>query len=231
LVVAVGTALRRPRCVFVIDSERRADYLERNGVVRMRTRAAAFLDRDGTITSERGYVTRPEDVVLIDGAAAGIRALNEAGILAVIVSNQSGVARGLMSEEEMASVHAATESLLSAEGARLSGAYYCPNHPDGTVERYTRDESCRKPALGMLELAVRDLDIDVAQSSMVGDQVTDVEFANRAGIPAVLVMTGKGVAHLELARERGLSVAAHVCDLRAAVRWILDGRQPWKPQD
>ena len=193
-------------------------------------RAAAFLDRDGTITSERGYVTRPEDVALIDGAAAAIRELNEAGILAVIVSNQSGVARGLMSEEDMAAVHAATESLLAAEGAQLSGAYYCPNHPNGTLERYTRDATCRKPALGMLELAIRDLDIDVAQSTMVGDQVTDVEFANRAGIPAVLVMTGKGAAHLELARERCLSVAAHVSDLGAAVRWIIDGRQKWEPE-
>ena len=205
--------------------------VDAEGVVRMRTRAAAFLDRDGTITSERGYVTRPEDVVLIDGAAVAIRELNEAGVLAVIISNQSGVARGLMSEEDMAAVHAATESLLSAEGARLSGAYYCPNHPDGTVERYTRDATCRKPALGMLELAVRDLDIDVAQSIMVGDQITDVEFANRAGIPAVLVMTGKGAAHLELARERGLSVAAHVPDLGAAVRWILDATEAWEPED
>lgn len=204
--------------------------MEAERVVRMGTRPAAFLDRDGTITPERGYVTRPEDVVLIDGAAAAIRELNEAGILAVIISNQSGVARGLMSEEDMAAVHAATESLLSAEGAQLSGAYYCPNHPDGTVERYTRDATCRKPALGMLELAVRDLDIDVAQSTMIGDQVTDVEFANRAGIPAVLVMTGKGATQLELARERGLSVAAHVSDLGAAVRWIIDGRQKWQPE-
>ncbi len=200
-------------------------------VMRMKARAAAFLDRDGTITSERGYVTRPEEVVLIDGAADAIRELNEAGVLAVIVSNQSGVARGLMSEEDMAAVHAATELLLSAGGARLSGAYYCPNHPDGTIERYTRDASCRKPAAGMLELAVRDLDIDLAQSTMVGDQITDVEFANRAGIPAVLVMTGKGAAHLELARERGLCVAAAVADLSAAVRWIFEARQAWEPED
>ncbi len=194
-------------------------------------RAAAFLDRDGTITSERGYVTRPEDVVLIDGAADAIRELNEAGVLVVIVSNQSGVARGLMSEEDMAAVHAATESLLSARGAVLDGAYYCPNHPDGTIERYTRDASSRKPATGMLERAVSDLDIDLTQSTMVGDQITDVGFANRAGIPAVLVMTGKGAAHLQLSRERGLSVAAAVPDLGAAVRWIFDARQAWEPED
>jgi D-glycero-D-manno-heptose 1,7-bisphosphate phosphatase len=193
-------------------------------------RPAVFLDRDGVITPERGYVTRPEDVSLMEGAAGAIKALNEAGLLAVIVSNQSGVARGLMSEEDMAAVHAALEEQLAGEGAVLDGAYYCPNHPDGTVERYTRDSSCRKPNLGMLEAAVRDLDIDVCASTMVGDQVTDIEFANRAGMPAVFVTTGKGAEQLRLAGERGLSVAMEVPDLESAVRWILDGRPGWEPE-
>lgn len=188
----------------------------------MGTRPAAFLDRDGTITSERGYVTRAEDVELLPGAAAAVRALNEAGVLAVIVSNQSGVARGLMTEDDMAAVHRETERLLALEGARLDGAYYCPNHPEGRIGRYARDASCRKPALGMLEQAERDLDIDVSRSTMVGDQVTDVEFAVRAGMPAVLVMTGKGESALAEARERGLPVAAAVPDIAAAVTWILD---------
>lgn len=190
----------------------------------MGSRPAAFLDRDGTVTVENSYITRPEGIRLADGAGAAIRALNAAGVLAVIISNQSGVARGLMSEEDMAAVHAATESLLAAEGATLDGAYYCPNHVDGKVRRFTRDTSCRKPAVGMLELAVRDLDIDLDRSAMVGDQMTDVEFANRAGIPAVLVATGKGAEHLEKSRERGLLVAAHVPGIVEAVRWILDGR-------
>jgi len=193
--------------------------------------AAAFLDRDGTIIVERSYITRPQDIQLVPGAAEAIAELNRSGVLAVIVSNQSGVARGLMSEEDMAAVHAATESLLTKRGAVLDGAYYCPNHPDGTVERYTRDASCRKPATGMLELAVRDLGIDLSRSTMVGDQLTDVELANRAGIPAVLVMTGKGASHLELAVERGLRVSAQVPDIAAAVRWILEERQRWQPED
>lgn len=192
-------------------------------------RPAVFLDRDGVITPERGYVTRPEDVSLIEGASRAIRALNEAGVLAVIVSNQSGVARGLMSEEDMAAVHAALEEQLAAEGAVLDGAYYCPNHPDGTVERYARDWSCRKPNLGMLEAAVRDLGIDVSGSAMVGDQATDIEFANRAGMPAVFVTTGKGEEQLKLARARGFRVAIEVPDLEAAVRWVLDGRPGWTP--
>jgi D-glycero-D-manno-heptose 1,7-bisphosphate phosphatase len=197
----------------------------------MNGRSVALLDRDGTITVENSYISLPEGIRLMDGAAAAIRELNAAGVLAVIISNQSGVARGLMSEEDLAAVHAATESLLAAEGAVLDGAYYCPNHVDGKVLRYTRDASCRKPALGMLELAIRDLGIDLSRSTMVGDQMTDVEFANRAGIPAVLVMTGKGAEHLEKAQERGLRVTAQVPDLAAAVRWILDGRQGWQPEN
>jgi D-glycero-D-manno-heptose 1,7-bisphosphate phosphatase len=195
----------------------------------MAGRPAVFLDRDGVVTPECGYVTRPEDLRLADGAAEAIRALNEAGVLAVIVSNQSGVARGLMSEEDMAAVHAEMESQLRDGGAMVDGAYYCPDHPDGTIERFTRDSSCRKPALGMLRQAVRDLGIDLSRSAMVGDQASDVEFANRAGIPAVFVAGGKSDNQLRLARERGLRVTVEVPDISAAVRWFLDGRKGWKP--
>ncbi|MBN2564884.1 MAG: HAD family hydrolase [Candidatus Eisenbacteria bacterium] len=185
------------------------------------TRPAVFLDRDGTITVERGYVSRPEDLELIEGASAAIRSLNEAGLLVVVVSNQSGVARGLMTEDDLASVHRAMEDLLAADGAMLDGAYYCPNHLSGSVARYAQDASCRKPELGMLELAVRDLGIDVASSVMVGDQITDVEFANRASMPAVVVLTGKGAATMVEAAARGLTVAAGLPDLAAAARWIV----------
>jgi len=187
-------------------------------------RSAAFLDRDGTINVERGYITRPEDLELIDGAAEAIRALNEAGVPVVIVSNQSGVARGLMSEDDMAAVHEALESMLSERGAAIDAAYYCPNHPDGTVERFTRDASCRKPATGMVEAAVRDLGVDPGSSTMVGDNVSDIEFASNAGMAAVLVRTGKGDEHLSRISERGLRLDAVVEDLAAAVEWILAGR-------
>jgi D-glycero-D-manno-heptose 1,7-bisphosphate phosphatase len=184
-------------------------------------RPAVFLDRDGTITVERGYVTRPEDLELIPGASAAIRSLNKAGLLVVVVSNQSGVARGLMSEDDLASVHRALEGLLSEGGAELDAAYYCPNHPQGTVVRYARDASCRKPALGMLELAVRDLDIEVSSSFMVGDQITDVEFAGQAGMPMLLVLTGKGRETEAAAKAAGLEIAASLADLSGAAEWIL----------
>jgi D-glycero-D-manno-heptose 1,7-bisphosphate phosphatase len=124
-------------------------------------------------------------------------------------------------------VHEELESQLRAVGAALDGAYYCPNHPDGSVERFTRDFSCRKPRLGMLRQAVRDLGIDLSRSAMVGDQASDVDFANRAGIPAVFVTTGKSERQLRLVRERGLSVTVEVPDIAAAVRWFLDGRKGW----
>lgn len=187
----------------------------------MAGRPAVFLDRDGTITVERGYVTRPEDLALIDGAADAIRALNEAGVLAVVVSNQSGVARGLMSEEDLDRVHGGLERLLLEGGARLDAAYYCPNYPEGADERYTKDLSCRKPATGMIERAVRERGIDLSASYVVGDSSTDVELSQRAGIPGVLVMTGKGAAELAVAKARGIRVAHAAPDLALAVRWVL----------
>lgn len=193
----------------------------------MSKRPAVFLDRDGTLTIERGYVTTPEDLRLIDGAAEAVRALNEAGVPAVVVSNQSGVARGLMTEEDMALVHEALERLLEGHGARLDAAYYCPNYLEGTDPRYNRDASCRKPALGMLEQAARDLGLDVAGSVMVGDQVSDLEFAANAGMPGVLVATGKGPTELTVAEARGVPVAAFVPDVAQAVTWFLEGRPGW----
>jgi D-glycero-D-manno-heptose 1,7-bisphosphate phosphatase len=184
-------------------------------------RPAIFLDRDGTINVERGYVTRPDDLELIEGAARAVRRINEAGLLAVVVSNQSGVARGLMTEDDLSRVHERLEELLLDEGARLDGAYYCPNYAGGTVARYTRDVSCRKPARGMIDAAVRELEIDLPSSVMVGDHETDIALANAVGIPGVLVETGRGASTLERAATLGIEIAHAAPDLPAAVDWIL----------
>jgi len=184
-------------------------------------RPAVFLDRDGTITVERGHVTRPEDLELLDGAAGAVRALNDAGVLAVLVSNQSGVARGLMTEDDLAVVHGRLEGLLREGGARLDAAYYCPYFAGGSVPRYTRDDPCRKPGTGMVERAVRELAVDLASSWLVGDSLTDLETADRAGVPGILVLTGKGRSELAAARARGRAVERAEPDLAAAVRSIL----------
>ena len=195
----------------------------------MTGRPALFLDRDGVLTVENSYITRPEDLKLAVGAAEAVRALNAAGVFAVVVSNQSGVARGFMTEQDMADVHARLEQLLGDDGARLDAAYYCPNHLEGTVERFSRDASCRKPQTGMIDAAVRDLGVDLSRSAMVGDQLTDVELAERAGIPCVLVETGKGATSFEEARAAGLPVAEFVPGVLDAARWMvarLEQREP-----
>ena len=195
----------------------------------MTGRPTLFLDRDGVLTVENSYITRPEDLRLEAGAAEAVRTLNAAGVLAVVVSNQSGVARGLMTEQDMADVHARLEGLLGDAGARLDAAYYCPNHLEGTVERFSRDASCRKPQTGMIDAAVRDLGVDLSRSAMVGDQLTDVELAERVGIPCVLVETGKGAVSFDDARAAGLPVGELVPGVLDAARWIiarLELRQP-----
>jgi len=195
----------------------------------MRGRPALFLDRDGVLTVENSYITRPEGLRLETGAAEAVRTLNAAGVLAVVVSNQSGVARGLMSEQDMADVHARLEQLLSEDGATLDAAYYCPNHLEGTVERFSRDASCRKPQTGMIDAAVRDLGIDLSASAMVGDQLTDAELAERAGIPCVLVETGKGQSSYKEAQASGLPVAVLVPGVLDAARWMVDRLESREP--
>lgn len=185
-------------------------------------RPAVFLDRDGTVTIEKNYITDPGDIELIPGAAGAIARLRAAGFAVVIVSNQSGVARGYMTEEDMAAVHRATEARLLEAGAALDGAYYCPNLEDGTIERFARDVSCRKPATGMIDAAVRDLDLDMSASFMVGDQITDLEVASRAGIPGVLVATGKGEQTMLDAVAGRVEISYFASDLDAAADWIIE---------
>ena len=175
---------------------------------------AFFLDRDGTVNVEVDYLHRPEDAVLIPGAAAAIRRLHEAGYLAVVVTNQAGVAKGLYPESDIAPVHAKLRELLAAEGDAPDAFYYCPHHP-----KFTGVCGCRKPAPGMLLRAARDLDIDLGRSVMVGDRMSDVEAGRRAGCAkSYLVRTGYGEEVLRTADVTGVPVAA---DLAAAVEdWL-----------
>jgi D-glycero-D-manno-heptose 1,7-bisphosphate phosphatase len=187
----------------------------------MMQRACVFLDRDGTINVERGYVTDPDQIQLIEGSAEAIRMLNRAGLLAVVLSNQSGVARGLMTEEDLARVTRRLEQLLLDDGAALDAIYYCPHLPTGKIRRYAKDCSCRKPATGMIALAASDLRVDVSKSYMIGDQATDIVLANRAGMPGILVETGRAPDQAEREAARHGRIARTVGDLKEAVQWIL----------
>ncbi|HET7317907.1 MAG TPA: HAD family hydrolase [Nitrospirota bacterium] len=154
--------------------------------------SAVFLDRDGTVIEEVGYLSDLKQLRLIPGAAAAIRGLNDAGFKVVLVTNQSGVARGYFTEAFVRETHDLLEKMLGFEGARLDGVYYCPHHPKAGNSPYTAACDCRKPGTGMLEQAARELGIDIRASFVVGDKWSDVELGQRAGAHSVLVGTGYG---------------------------------------
>lgn len=156
--------------------------------------AAVFLDRDGTIIEDVGYLRDEKDVRLLPGAAEGIRRLSGLGYLVVVVSNQSGIARGLLSEADLSRVQHRMKALLEAQGAHLDGAYYCPylNGPEAKVDAYRCNSSLRKPAPGMILQAARELSIDLSRSWMIGNADCDVEAGVRAGCRTILLRHGPG---------------------------------------
>lgn len=153
---------------------------------------AVFLDRDGTINQEVGYIRDLDNLALIPGAAEAIRQLNQMGIPVVVVTNQSGVARGYYPESWMEQLHGRLKTLLAAEGAQLDGVYYCPHLPDGEVPEYSFDCDCRKPEPGMLEQAAKDLNLDLSHSFMIGDKATDIDVGLRVGCKTILLRSGYG---------------------------------------
>jgi D,D-heptose 1,7-bisphosphate phosphatase len=148
---------------------------------------AVFLDRDDTLIEDPGYINHPSQVHLLPGAAASLAQLRRIGYRLVVVSNQSGVARGIVSEEGLAQIHHTLEKLLADEGAYLDAIYYCPFHPEGSIPQYRMESDLRKPAPGMLLKAAKELDIDLSQSWMVGDSYRDVEAGKRAGCKTILI--------------------------------------------
>ncbi len=178
---------------------------------------AVFLDRDGTLIVERGYITVPEGVELIPGAAAAVARLRDAGWKVFVVTNQGCVAKGMITEDELGMIHFRMISMLAEQGAEVDGVYYCPHHPDGDQMQYSIECDCRKPRPGMLERAAGEHGLELDQCVMVGDTVRDLEAGRGAGARGVLVLTGHGA--VSVTEEHG---ADHVAlDLAAAVDWIL----------
>jgi len=182
---------------------------------------AIFMDRDGTVCEEVGYVNHPSRCRLLPRSAEAIRRINEAGWKAIVVTNQAGVARGYFEEEMIGVVHERLKALLAASGARVDGIYTCAHHPDVGPDPYRRDCDCRKPRPGLLRRAAADLGIDLAGSYMIGDSTKDIEAAAAAGARSVLVLTGYGRGEWEYRRDRFRVPPAHVAeDLLDAVEWI-----------
>ncbi|MFQ5828000.1 MAG: D-glycero-alpha-D-manno-heptose-1,7-bisphosphate 7-phosphatase [Candidatus Methylomirabilia bacterium] len=185
-----------------------------------------FIDRDGTLVEEVGYVNDPKQLRFFPRSAAAVRLLNGAGMRAVMVTNQSGVARGYFSEDVLNTVHAELVAWLKSEGAFLDGIYVCTHHPTEGQPPYRRRCDCRKPEPGLLLRAARELGLDLSASFLVGDKSADVEAAGRAGVTPILVLTGYGLGEWESGRERWTSTPDHVApDLLEAVHWILERRR------
>ncbi len=183
-------------------------------------RPALFLDRDGAVIEDTGYLCRVEDIVMIEGAAAVIAAANAREVAVVLVTNQAGIGRGLYGWSEFRAVQDAMVAALAAQGARFNAVYACPHHPDGQGGFAQADHPARKPNPGMLLQAAADLALDLKQSWLVGDRATDIEAAKRAKLAgAMYVATGQG--HAE--RDQAIGLATASFDVRLG-RSIADAK-------
>ncbi len=181
-------------------------------------RRAVFLDRDGTINIEKDYLYRIEDFEFIVGVPQAIKRLNEAGFLVVVVTNQSGVARGLFNQDQVEKLHRHIQQELDRVGARIDGFYLCPHHPTEGIGEFRLDCPCRKGKPGMLLQAAVEHDIDLSRSFMIGDKMADVEAGEAAGCSSLLVLTGYGKAESEKLEKDRVGVFA---DLAQAVDSVL----------
>ncbi len=180
-------------------------------------RPAVFLDRDGTLIEERGYPSRPQDIVPLPGVGRALARLREAGWLAIVLTNQSGVARGLFSEEELERLNEDLYRKLAQQGGSVDALYYCPHHPEGRAAAYRHACTCRKPARGLLDLALAEHPIDLARSAFVGDSPRDL-FPDVAGAgPRILLRSGHALPE----GARADFVAAGLAE---AVDWLLAKR-------
>ena len=183
------------------------------------TRRAVFLDRDGTLIHDPGYLSDPDGVELLDGVAEGLRALRGAGFELVIVTNQSGIARGKYTVAQYESVAARLEDLLARHGITIAGSYYCPYHPEGSVPPFNVDHPDRKPESGMWRRAAVDLDLDLAASWSIGDGERDIVAGKRAGTRGVLLAGGRDKWALPVLGPFDPDFVAR--DMREAVLFIL----------
>ncbi len=176
---------------------------------------AVFLDRDGTINEEMGYINHLSRLVLFPQAAPAVRALHEAGLKVVVVTNQSGAARGYFPESLVAAAHKLMEEFLARDGARLDAVYTCLHGPDDAC-------ACRKPQPGLILQAARELDLDLGRSYLVGDRYVDLDTAARAGVKGVLVLTGYGRGEWEQFAQAPRPQPAYVAqDLLDAAQWVV----------
>ena len=188
----------------------------------MSGKSAVFLDRDGTINEQMGYINHISRFHLLPGAAKAIKRLNDAGIPVVVVSNQSGLARGYFPEELLTEVHKKMQTQLAEKGARVDAIYYCPHHPEAKEARFKETCACRKPKPGLIYRAAKEMQLDPEISFVVGDRWSDIKTAAQCGARSILVRTGYGRGDEKyIGPNQEIQPHQKCDDLQEAVSWIL----------
>lgn len=185
-------------------------------------RAGVFLDRDGTINEEVDFLRTPDELHLIPGAGRAVQRLNGLGLVTCVISNQSGVARGYLSEADLIPIHARLQAELGKEHARVDRIYYCPHHPLEGLAPYNIDCECRKPKPGMLLNGAREFGIDLTSSFVVGDRVGDIQAGRSVGAATILVLTGYGLQARDECRRDGIMPDRIVPSIVEAVEFIAE---------
>ncbi len=166
--------------------------------------AAIFLDRDGTINEDVNFLSSPEQIVLIENSAEAIKEANELGLKVIVFTNQSGIARGYFTEEDLHRIHKRLDELLAEKGAKVDAYYYCPHHPTEGNGEYKVECECRKPKDGMLRRASREQNIDLKKSFVIGDRCVDIQAGKTAGATTILVLTGYGKEEYKKCKSENL---------------------------
>jgi len=179
---------------------------------------AVFLDRDGTIIEDVGYISSPSQIKFIPGSIAAIKRLNEAGYKVIVITNQAGVARGITTEDMVQTVDKVMHRHILNGGAHLDGLYYCPHHPEHGVYPYKQACECRKPHTGLIKKATKDHNIDLSLSFMIGDKVSDIEAGKKAGLKTAFVLTGHGENDKNELKNKPDHIARNLSE---AVKWAL----------
>ena len=212
-----------PERLACVDADHRSGKIDLAGSAKLK--AAVFLDRDGTLNVEKGFLASQDGLQLLPGVGAALKSLRQAGFRLVVVTNQPVIARGEASEADVAAIHRRLEWELGKEGAYLDAVYLCPHHPDkgfaGERAELKIACACRKPGTAMVEQACRDLMLDARTSWMIGDQTRDIEMARRAGLRSVLVQTGAGGNDGRFSAEPDFIAA----DLSSAARLIVEQKK------
>lgn len=185
---------------------------------------AVFLDRDGTINEDKGYVNHPDKIEILKGVAQAIKKFNRLGLKVIVASNQSGIARGFFSEPTLKKINRRVTTLLKSKGAKIDAQYNCFHHPEGTVKKYASECRCRKPRPGMALEAKKKFGIDLKKSYMVGDKVSDIGFGHNFGGKSIYILTGYGLGDWQFKRKEILkSRPDYVAkDMSAAASWIIN---------